>query len=349
VNVQKFSWLPLVCVVLSIAACNRDASVSHKSAHPALEQKATEVNFREGVALYKEGEFTKALNVLRPLAEAGHAESQDYLGGMYADGEGIVKDEKQAFEWYRKAADQGFSGAQHNLGVMYASGRGVQQDSVKAFVWFRKAAEQGNAVSQYNVGIMYAKGEGIVQDYGQAVTWLLKSANEGNADAQDALGDMYANGVGIDRNRTEAIAWFRKAIGQGSEQAKSHLDAMFADGRGFFAVYARGSTQFELSDEPVATCVHLKGEEQFPWKLGVWTSRWSGKVKGCWYKAHVGKQRHDWGPDQNGKHSFTMLREYDVIVFCLPYVRTKDVSQPSCTDVDPESFIAIDSLPRRAF
>ncbi|MFZ2168420.1 MAG: hypothetical protein WAW61_02170 [Methylococcaceae bacterium] len=37
---------------------------------------------------------------------------------MYANGEGIVQDDKQAACWFRKAADQGEAVAQFNLGWM---------------------------------------------------------------------------------------------------------------------------------------------------------------------------------------------------------------------------------------
>ena len=46
-------------------------------------------------------------------AKKGDAEAQTTLGGMYADGQGVAKDYKQAVKWYRKSAEQGF--AVHNI------------------------------------------------------------------------------------------------------------------------------------------------------------------------------------------------------------------------------------------
>jgi TPR repeat protein len=37
----------------------------------------------------------------------------------------VLKDDKQAVYWYKKAADQGDAEAQSILGVMYANGKGV--------------------------------------------------------------------------------------------------------------------------------------------------------------------------------------------------------------------------------
>ncbi|MHC8440896.1 MAG: tetratricopeptide repeat protein [Candidatus Eutrophobiaceae bacterium] len=47
----------------------------------------------------------------------------------------------------------------HNLGVMYANGQGVLQNDKTAAQWYRCVAEQGNASAQLNLGVMYARGE----------------------------------------------------------------------------------------------------------------------------------------------------------------------------------------------
>ncbi len=71
---------------------------------------------------YYEGDYTKALRLLRPLAEKGDDLTQYTLGKMYEYGEGVPKDAVQAAFWYRKAAEQGNGGAQFNLAFMYFSG-----------------------------------------------------------------------------------------------------------------------------------------------------------------------------------------------------------------------------------
>ena len=44
---------------------------------------------------------------------------------------------------------------------MYAKGQGVIQDYKEALKWFRLAAAQGDAKAQYNLGVMYDNGEGV--------------------------------------------------------------------------------------------------------------------------------------------------------------------------------------------
>ena len=59
----------------------------------------------------------------------------------------------QAAEWYLKAADQSHALAQFNLGMMYANGQGVPRNDVTAVMWFRKAADQGDPAAQFNLGV----------------------------------------------------------------------------------------------------------------------------------------------------------------------------------------------------
>jgi uncharacterized protein len=66
------------------------------------------------------------------------------LGVCYANGEGVLKDQKEAVTWYHKAAEQGHSNAQVMLGSCYLKGDGVQESQANAMVWFRKSAAQGN-------------------------------------------------------------------------------------------------------------------------------------------------------------------------------------------------------------
>lgn len=91
---------------------------------------------------YKRGDFTAALAVLRPLADAGQADAEYELGFMYYAGAGVAQDYVAAAKWYGLAADQGFAQAQHDLGIMYLDGQGVPQDYVRAHMWLNLATSQ---------------------------------------------------------------------------------------------------------------------------------------------------------------------------------------------------------------
>jgi len=89
---------------------------------------ATADSLEDGIQAYKAGDYKKALEILKPLAERGDAKAQTRLGWMYKKGRGVVQDYQQFVHWYRKAAEQGDAGGQSELGNMYHEGQGVAQD-----------------------------------------------------------------------------------------------------------------------------------------------------------------------------------------------------------------------------
>jgi TPR repeat protein len=111
------------------------------------------------------GDYATAMRELRPLAEQGLAAAQFNLGLLYANGQGVQKDDAQARQWYEKAAAQGHADAQVNLGILFVYGRGVPQDYKIAVYCLRMSANQGNDLAQRKLGLLYERGDGVPQDY----------------------------------------------------------------------------------------------------------------------------------------------------------------------------------------
>ncbi len=107
----------------------------------------------DAVAARLNGDYAKALKLLRPLADQGNAAAQSNLGFMHATGMGLPQDRAEAAKWYRRAAEQGRANAQYNLGRMYAIGQGVPKDQAEMVKWWRAAAEQGDTPAQFNIGV----------------------------------------------------------------------------------------------------------------------------------------------------------------------------------------------------
>jgi TPR repeat protein len=124
-----------------------------------------------------------ALRYTRKLAAQGVGLAEFILGGAYADGVGVAKDQSEAIKWFRKAAEQGEPTAQFYLGVIYAAGNGVPQDYAEALKLYRKSGNQGIANAQNNLGVMYAKGQGVPQDYVEAYKWYNLAAAQGDSTA----------------------------------------------------------------------------------------------------------------------------------------------------------------------
>ena len=92
-------------------------------------------------AAKKKFEETKA------KAAKGDKIAQFNLGSMYANGEGVLEDDKEAAKWYRKAADQGHVMAQYELGVLHLHGKGVKRDAITAFTWLNIAGANGSRIA----------------------------------------------------------------------------------------------------------------------------------------------------------------------------------------------------------
>ncbi|MGQ0658280.1 MAG: SPOR domain-containing protein [Chromatiales bacterium] len=188
--------------------------------------------FEDGRAAYLAKDYARALEILKPLAEAGDPQAQVTLGIMYDYGYGVDKDTAQAINWYKKAAAQGVPAVQHDLGVKYYRGQDVPRDLAEAAKWWRMAAESGLADSQYNLGYMYSRGLGVEQSERDALDWYRKAAAQNHMFAQYSLAVMYAFGKGVETDYARAADLFRKAADQGMAQAQYNLGVLYENGHG---------------------------------------------------------------------------------------------------------------------
>ena len=83
-------------------------------------------------------EFEKMLEE----ANKGNLEAQTNLGDYYYNGEGLVKNYKEAVKWYTLAANENYAPALKKLGNCYYNGDGVTQNYEEALKKWMKAAEQ---------------------------------------------------------------------------------------------------------------------------------------------------------------------------------------------------------------
>lgn len=138
----------------------------------AMVAARAQADLLDALQAYREGNYLLALDEFRTLALNGDADAQFRLGDMYAKGEGVTQDFKQAFDWYLKAASHDEPRAQLAVAQAYEQGRGVAQDSKRAATWYLMAAEHGNPRAEYAIGLMYAKGADVPRDLVQARKWL---------------------------------------------------------------------------------------------------------------------------------------------------------------------------------
>ena len=91
------------------------------------------------------GNTSEQIAEWKERAENGDATVLFVLGYIYANGEGVPEDDKEAVKWFRKAAEQGNVKAQWQIGSAYMSGSGVIEDKVQAYAWYNIAALNGSA------------------------------------------------------------------------------------------------------------------------------------------------------------------------------------------------------------
>ena len=76
-----------------------------------------------------------SLKELAPLAASGDAKAQYSLGRLYANGRGVRRDFKVAYDWFERAAKQEHIEARYAIARMYERGDGVKQSHEMAQLW----------------------------------------------------------------------------------------------------------------------------------------------------------------------------------------------------------------------
>jgi TPR repeat protein len=123
-------------------------------------------------------------------------------------------------------AKRGDVQAELEMGLRYAQGDGFIKNPKEAAQWFSKAAKQGSGEAQYQLGLALLDGQGVVQDFRAAFAWIEKPARKGYAPAQYTLGELYRFGTGIEADKAKAYLWYNLAAAQGVEDAAKARDTV---------------------------------------------------------------------------------------------------------------------------
>jgi len=188
--------------------------------------------FADAYKASQSGNYTKAMQLWKPLAEQGQSSAQYALGWLYESGQGTTQSYAQAAYWYRKAAEQGDLAAQYVLATMYEKGVGVELDIKQAVQWYLKAANQGDAIAQFKLGTYFHSGKGIAKNERDSFFWFNKAAHQGHITSQINLGKIYQEGRGVQQDYVLAIQWYKLAAKQGDALAQYQLATLYELGRG---------------------------------------------------------------------------------------------------------------------
>ncbi len=98
----------------------------------------------EGLAAFEARDYTKAFELLKPIAEQGDAEAQCIIANMYHLGLGLDRNGSEAIKWYMLSAKKGYGVASNNLAEIFRAGScDVAPDQAAAEKWYHKARKQG--------------------------------------------------------------------------------------------------------------------------------------------------------------------------------------------------------------
>jgi uncharacterized protein len=165
---------------------------------------------RAGIESYHAGDAATSVAALRYAADGGEALAQWKLGRMYADGDGVARDDAKAFDYFSKIIDH-FAEEEPDprersmaanafvaVGIYMRDGLAsakIEPDLPRALELFRYAATYfRNADAQYNLARMYLDGRGVKKDIRQSVNWLELAARKGHPQAQAVLGRLMFDG-----------------------------------------------------------------------------------------------------------------------------------------------------------
>lgn len=233
----------LICAMFAAAApaLAVDSPPPILATIPVIQPRTENPQLDAAFAAAAAGDGEKAVQLLRPLAEAGDVRAQLTLGQIFWNGKITTRDNAEAAHWFQKAADLGSPRAQSVMGIFHLTGDGVPADDAKAAEWLDKAATGGDYISQYTLGQMYIEGRGVRIDPVKAYICLTLARDNGKnedaaiaqtltqlargmkpasiAQAQFEVGQSFESGRGVRLDLIAASTWYARAAHAGSRVA----------------------------------------------------------------------------------------------------------------------------------
>lgn len=182
---------------------------------------------RSGVRNYNAGDKLGAVKALEYAADQGYPLASWKLARMYAEGDGVPRDDLKAYEYFQRIVDENaeevpnspragvVSSAFVALGSYLLDGiknTFVKTDPERAAEMYQYAASYfGDSDAQFHLARLYLEGNGLDRDERQAARWFNLAAAKGHHGAQALLGRMLVDGQGIPRQRARGLMWLEVA------------------------------------------------------------------------------------------------------------------------------------------
>src|SRR5690606_2884199 len=168
------------------------------------QEKSPWAVFKFGFSAYKDGKKEEAVEAYRYAAENGQVGARWKLARMYADGDGVTRNDYEAFRFFSAVAQldvqPGSVDETYVADALVAVARylknGIPGTAVEANpalaqeYFMRAAATYRHPGAQYEMGVMLLTGDGVARNVTQAARWLQLSSEKGHVGAQATLGNL---------------------------------------------------------------------------------------------------------------------------------------------------------------
>jgi hypothetical protein len=226
--ITRFLWVALIlpgAIIIQLAPAlaldGSDAGV-RKSVPKGF--TSGQEALRVGEEDLRAGNMEASVAALTYAAESGQAIARWKLGQMYANGDGVPRDDSKAYYYFNQLVEDydedqpdqedvsAISDAFVAVGVYCLNGipnSDVRPDPRRAHELFQYAATTFvDPNAQYNLAHMYMIGAGgLAKDNVAALRWLALAAKAGHPPSQALLGHMLFVGNGVLDHRARGLMW----------------------------------------------------------------------------------------------------------------------------------------------
>lgn len=203
---------------------------------------------RHGMRDYNSGDKVGAMKAFEFAATQGQPLALWKLGRMYADGDGVVRNDVKAFQYFSRLADDNadespdspraglVANAFTSLGSYYLvgiKGTNIKPNAPRAAEMFSYAASYfGDPHAQFNLARLYLDGQGLAKDPRQAARWLNLAAEKGHSPAQALLGQLLVNGDAVPMQRARGLMWLDLALQTADPQSQAWVKSLHEEAFG---------------------------------------------------------------------------------------------------------------------
>ena len=141
---------------------------------------------KAGIEAWQRADYTAAVAIWRPLAEAGDADAMFNLGKAYLLGRGVTTNLAAAQTWFDRAARKGHLDAQTTLGLLLFD----NGNRIAGLRWLKSSAERGEPRALLIYGTALFNGDDVPRDPVLAYAYVSRAAAQGLAPAKSTLAEM---------------------------------------------------------------------------------------------------------------------------------------------------------------